>query len=182
MLGYVAVAAGLYNMTRLDLNASFGTVTFWRGLQVIGLPFIFIPISTLNYVGVPREKSNQISSLSNFARNIGGSAGTALLTTYLGRSAQVNQNSLGANITAGSYAMQNYVRTFANATNTTIAAAQPVAMASAYNQMIRQANMLAYKNAFAVLAFVLLILSPLVWIMRLPPKRVKIDPEQMAAH
>ena len=49
-------------------------------LQVVGLPFIFIPISTLNYVGVPLSKTNQISSLSNFARNLGGSAGTALLT------------------------------------------------------------------------------------------------------
>ena len=182
MLGYLAVAAGLYNLTRLDLNASFGTVTFWRMLQVIGLPFIFIPISTLNYVGVPREKSNQISSLSNFARNIGGSAGTALLTTYLARAAQVNQNSLASNITDGSYALQNYIRTFANGSNSTMAAARPTAIASAYNQMLRQANMLAYKNAFAVLAFVLLILSPLVWIMRLPPKRVKIDPEQMVAH
>ena len=182
MLGYLAVAAGLYNLTRLDLNASFGTVTFWRMLQVVGLPFIFIPISTLNYVGVPRDKTNQISSLSNFARNIGGSAGTALLTTYIARSAQVNQNSLGANIAEGSYALQNYIRTFANGANISLAAARPTALASAYNQMIRQANMLAYKNAFAVLAFVLLILSPLVWIMRLPPKRVKIDPEQMAAH
>ena len=42
-------------------------------LQVMALPFIFIPISTLNYVGVPLEKNNQISRLSNFARNIGGS-------------------------------------------------------------------------------------------------------------
>ena len=49
-----------------------------------GTAFIFIPISTLNYVGVPRSKSNQISSLSNFARNLGGSAGTALLTTFSG--------------------------------------------------------------------------------------------------
>ena len=182
MLGYLAVAAGLYNLTRLDLNASFATVTFWRMLQVVGLPFIFIPISTLNYVGVPRDKSNQISSLSNFARNIGGSAGTALLTTFLARSAQVNQDSLASNITDGSYAMNNYVRTFAAGIHSSMAAAQPAAMASAYNQMLRQANMLAYKNAFAVLSFVLLILSPLVWIMRLPPRRVKIDPEQMAAH
>ena len=72
-------------------------------LQVVGLPFIFIPISTLNYVGVPREKSNQISSLSNFARNMGGSAGTALLTTFLARSAQVNQVALASNISAGGY-------------------------------------------------------------------------------
>ncbi len=182
MLGYLAVAAGLYNLTRLDLNASFGTVTFWRMLQVIGLPFIFIPISTLNYVGVPREKSNQISSLSNFARNIGGSAGTALLTTYLARSAQVNQNSLASNITDGSYALNNYIRTFANGIQSSMDAARPSAIASAYNQKVRQPNILAYKNAFAVLAIVLLILSPLVWIMRLPPKRVKIDSEQMAAH
>src|ERR1700760_4953458 len=79
-LGYVATAAGIYNLTRLDLYTSFGTATVWRMLQVIGLPFIFIPISTLNYVGVPRNKMNQISSLSNFARNIGGSAGTGVLT------------------------------------------------------------------------------------------------------
>ena len=182
MLGYLAVAAGLYNLTRLDLNAAFGTVTLWRALQVIGLPFIFIPISTLNYVGVPREKSNQISSLSNFARTIRGSAATALLTTYLARNAQVNQTSLAANISSGSYALNAYVRDFATGVRSSMAAAQPTAIASAYNNMIRQANMLAYKNAFALLAFMLVVLSPLVWLMRLPPKRVKIDPEQMAAH
>ncbi|MGI4855178.1 MAG: DHA2 family efflux MFS transporter permease subunit [Janthinobacterium lividum] len=182
MLGYLAVAAGLYNLTRLDLYSSFGTVTLWRMLQVVGLPFIFIPISTLNYVGVPRDKSNQISSLSNFSRNIGGSAGTALLTTFLARNAQVNQNSLASNISNGSYAMSAYISNFAAGIHSTFAAAQPTAMASAYGMMVRQANMLAYKNAFALLAFVLAVLSPLVWIMRLPPKRAKIDPEQMAAH
>ncbi len=182
MLGYLAVAAGLYNLTRLDLYSSFGTVTLWRALQVIGLPFIFIPISTLNYVGVPREKSNQISSLSNFARNIGGSAGTALLTTFLARSAQVSSVSLAANITAGSYAVTQFTRQFSGTVHLGMAAAQPLALAQLYVQMNAQANMLAYKNAFAILAGVLLVLSPLVWIMRLPPKSAKVDPEQMGAH
>src|SRR6201986_1176544 len=102
-LGYLATAAGIYNLTRLDLDTAFGTVTLWRMLQVIGLPFIFIPISTLNYVGVPAAKSNQISSLSNFARNLGGSAGTALLTTFLARNAQVNQQRLSAHVVAGGF-------------------------------------------------------------------------------
>ncbi len=182
MLGYLAVAAGLYNLTRLDLYSSFGTVTWWRMLQVIGLPFIFIPISTLNYVGVPRDKSNQISSLSNFARNIGGSAGTALLTTFLARSAQVHSTALAANVTAGSYAVTAYIQQFAGAAHTSFGAAQPLALAQMYQQLNAQANMLAYKNAFALLACVLVILSPLVWIMRLPPKNAKIEPEQMGAH
>src|ERR1700749_962707 len=82
-LGYLVTAVGIYNLTRLDLNTAYGPVTLWRMLQVVGLAFIFIPISTLNYVGVPPSKTNQISSLSNFARNLGGSAGTALLTQQL---------------------------------------------------------------------------------------------------
>ena len=182
MLGYLSVAAGLYNLTRLDLYTAFGTVTVWRMLQVIGLPFIFIPISTLNYVGVPRDKSNQISALSNFARNMGGSAGTALLTTFLARSSQINQLSLASNISAGGYAISAYVSQFASATHTALAAAEPIAMAQVYGQLQAQASMLAYKNAFLILACTVAGLSPLVWIMRLPPKRAKIDPEQMAAH
>lgn len=182
MLGYIAVALGLFNLTRLDLYTSYGTAILWRMLQVIGLPFIFIPISTLNYVGVPREKSNQISSLSNFARNMGGSAGTALLTTYLARSAQVHQMNLASNLSAGSAAVTAQIARFAAQTHNSLAAAQFPAMAQIYGQMQRQAMMLAYKNAFAILAGVVMLLSPLVWIMRLPPKNVKVDPEQLAAH
>jgi MFS transporter, DHA2 family, multidrug resistance protein len=182
MLGYLATAAGLYNLTRLDLNAAFGTVTWWRMIQVIGLPFIFIPISTLNYVGVPREKSNQISSLSNFARNIGGSAGTALLTTFLARTAQTHAQTLGANIWQGKAALNDYIARFSTASGLSHVSAETLALASAYQQLIQQATMLAYKNAFALLAFTVAMLSPLVWIMRLPPKRAKVDPEQMAAH
>ncbi|HEV2578371.1 MAG TPA: DHA2 family efflux MFS transporter permease subunit [Acidobacteriaceae bacterium] len=182
MLGYLAVAAGLFNLTRLDLYTSYGTVTLWRMLQVVGLPFIFIPISTLNYVGVPRNKMNQISSLSNFARNIGGSAGTALLTTFLARSAQVHQLNLASNLSAGSMAVTREVQRFAALTHNSAAAAQYPALAEIYGQLQRQATMLAYKNAFAILAGTVLLLSPLVWIMRLPPKNREVDPEQMAAH
>ncbi len=182
MLGYMATAIGLFNLTRLDLYTSFGTATLWRMLQVIGLPFIFIPISTLNYVGVPRNKMNQISSLSNFARNIGGSAGTALLTTYLARSAQVHQLNLASHLSAGSAAITAQIQRFAMLTHSTFAAAQFPALAQIYGQMQRQAMMLAYKNAFAILAATVALLSPLVWIMRLPPKTAKVDPEQLAAH
>jgi DHA2 family multidrug resistance protein len=182
MLGYIATAIGLFNLTRLDLYTSYGTVTLWRMLQVVGLPFIFIPISTLNYVGVPRDKMNQISSLSNFARNMGGSAGTALLTTYLARAAQVHQLNLAANLSAGSAAVMAQIERFAALTHSSIAAARFPALAQIYAQMQRQAMMLAYKNAFAILGGTVLLLSPLVWIMRLPPKNAPIDPEQMAAH
>jgi len=182
IMGYVATAAGIYNLTRLDLNAAYGTVTLWRMAQVIGLPFIFIPISTLNYVGVPPAKMNQISSLSNFARNLGGSAGTALLTTFLARTAQTHQAQLAMNTVPGSPAYENYISRVAAILRdhgTSSAQATQMAMGRAYQEMLRQAQMLSYKNAFYVLAVVILMLSPLPLMMRLPPKKQKPSPEAM---
>ena len=184
-LGYVAVAAGLYNLTRLSLDSSFGTVTLWRMLQVIGLPFVFIPISTLNYVGVPRSKSNQISSLSNFARNLGGSAGTALLTTFIARTAQTHQTQLAANVIPGSAPYRMYMDSMSTMfRNAGVSAAQSTQMAIgyAYQQLNRQASMLSYQNAFFVLALAILFLTPLPFLMRLPSKAEKPKPEEVAAH
>jgi len=181
-IGYAAVAAGLYNLTRLSLDSAFGTITLWRALQVVGLPLVFIPISTLNYVGVPPSKSNQISSLSNFARNLGGSAGTALLTTFLTQTAQTHQTQLAANTGSFSFGYRNYISSFsaaARAHGMNAATANQLAVGEAYQQMLRQSSMLAYKNAFALLAMVIACLMPLPFIMRLPTKRVKVDPEAM---
>jgi MFS transporter, DHA2 family, multidrug resistance protein len=184
-MGYLATAIGLYNLTRLDLNAAFGTVTLWRMLQVVGLPFIFIPISTLNYVGVPSTKMNQISSLSNFARNLGGSAGTALLTTFLARNAQVNQVTLSANVVQGSIQYNHFMdrmKEMMMSQGMSAANASQMAMGQAYQQMLRQASMLSYRNAFAILAFTILLLTPLPFIMRLPKKMAKPDPEALGGH
>ncbi|MDQ2833078.1 MAG: DHA2 family efflux MFS transporter permease subunit [Acidobacteriota bacterium] len=183
--GYLVTAAGLYNLTRLDLNAAYGTVTLWRMLQVIGLPLIFIPISTLNYVGVPSNKMNQISSLSNFARNLGGSAGTALLTTFLARNAQVNQVTLAANVKPNSPSYRIYMdrmKEMLVAHGLSPAQATQTAIGQAYQQMLAQASMLSYRNAFAILAVIIFLLSPLPFIMRLPTKAGKPDPEVLGGH
>jgi DHA2 family multidrug resistance protein len=176
MLGYIATALGLYNLTRLDLHTSFQHAMLWRMLQVVGLPFIFIPISTLNYVGVPREKSNQISSFSNFARNLGGSVGTALLTTFLARSGQVYQQGLARNVTPGNRVYRDYIATTSAGLmrlGQGASAASSIAYGRAYRQMVRQASMLSYKNAFFILSMTILCLAPLPFVMRKPPKAVK---------
>jgi DHA2 family multidrug resistance protein len=178
--GYLFTALGVYNLTRLDLNAAFGTVTEWRILQMMFLPFIFIPISTLNYIGVPADKTNQISSLSNFARNIGGSAGTALLTTYIARSAQVHQQALVANVIPNSVPYRLYMARMEDlliAGGMSATQASQAAIGQAYRQMQLQASMLGYKNAFVILASCLFCLVPLPFIMRLPKRREKPSPE-----
>jgi DHA2 family multidrug resistance protein len=164
-LGYIATAAGIYNLTRLSLDTSFASATLWRALQ--------------------RSKSNQISSLSNFARNMGGSIGTALLTTFLARTAQTHQQTLAANSVPGSPAYMNYMSHVAAIFRTQgMSAAQSaqLAIGYAYSQLQREASMLAYKNAFAVLATLIFCLTPLPFLMRLPKKAEAPPPEEAMAH
>ena len=184
-LGYLVTAVGIYNLTRLSLDTAYATVTLWRMLQVIGLAFIFIPISTLNYVGVPQSKSNQISSLSNFARNLGGSAGTALLTTFLARTTQTHQHELATHSGPGSVGYVHYIASIAGmlrAHGVSAAESAQLAVGYAYQQMLRQASMLAYQNAFLVLSAVIFCLSPLPFLMRLPKRAEAPPPEEAMGH
>ncbi len=183
-IGFLATALGLYNMTRLDLNVSFGHIVLWRVFQVLGLSFIFIPISTLNYVGVPKGKNNQISSFSNFARNFGGSMGTALLTTFLTRTQQTHQSALSANLIPGSFAYENFLaqtRGALMAAGQSAAQAKAAATGYAYQQLLRQSAMLSYQNAFWVLSIVAVVLVPWPFVMRRPPKR-KAAPGEAMGH
>jgi DHA2 family multidrug resistance protein len=193
-IAYIITALGVFNLSQLDLTSSFGHIVELRVLQVIALPFVFIPISTLNYVGVPATKTNQISSLSNFARNLGGSAGTALLTTYITRTAQVHQTALAANVIPGSpaYALfTDRMKELLIRHGMSPAAAASAAVGEAYQMMLRQASMLSYKNAFMLLGIAVVCLSPLPFLMRLPPKRptkpgttaaTEPAPEEIMAH
>jgi DHA2 family multidrug resistance protein len=181
-IGFLATSLALYNMTRLDLNVSFGHIVLWRVFQVLGLSFIFIPISTLNYVGVPAGKNNQISSFSNFARNFGGSMGTALLTTFLTRTQQTHQSALSANFIPGGIGYENFLaqtRSALMAAGQSAAQAKAAATGYAYQQLLRQSSMLSYQNAFWILSVVAAILVPLPFVMRRPPKRKKQAAEAM---
>ncbi|MBT9331216.1 DHA2 family efflux MFS transporter permease subunit [Paracidobacterium acidisoli] len=184
-LGYAATAIGLYNLTRLNLGISYGEITLMRAFQVIGLSFIFIPISTLNYVGVPRDKNNQISSFSNFARNIGGSAGTALLTTFLQRTEQTHRQALGSHVLAGSPQYESFIEITKAALmrlgQDSDHAAQ-LAMGSAWQTLGRQASMLSYQNAFWALSVIVALLVPLPFIMRRPPPHGGPAPDEAAGH
>ncbi len=133
-IGFLATSLALYNMTRLDLNVSFGHIVMWRVFQVLGLSFIFIPISTLNYVGVPAGKNNQISSFSNFARNFGGSMGTALLTTFLIAHAADPPVGAGGQFRPRQCRLREFL---AQTRNALIAAGQSAAQAKAASHGIR---------------------------------------------
>ncbi|MDR5728651.1 MAG: DHA2 family efflux MFS transporter permease subunit, partial [Terriglobia bacterium] len=87
--GWFALAIGLYySAYRTDLLISFRFAMWLRVAQVIGIGFLFVPITMAGYIGIPAEKGNSVSGMVNFMRNMGSSIGTSIVTTMLARRAQ----------------------------------------------------------------------------------------------
>ena len=100
--GFVSISAALYYMSSVfSLTMDFRAAFLMRTLQMFGLAFIFVPQNVLAYVGVPREKNNQISSMNSFVRNVGGSIGIALISTSISRIAQQRRSMMVAHTTPG---------------------------------------------------------------------------------
>lgn len=172
-LGFLGMAITLHRMTVVYTQIDFQTMVLLRVVQVLPIPFIFVPISTLNYVGVPREKSNQVSGLSNFARNIGGSIGTSLLGVFIARQNQTHQSVLighASNGSANFQAMLASSKALFMAQGFDSVTAARKAMMMAYQMVQAQANALSYMNSFWVMSTMILCLVPLPFIMRRPPK------------
>ncbi len=168
--GWLVLAFAMdYSTRNLDLLISFRSAAWLRVVQVAGLGFLFVPINITSYIGMPQEKSNSVAGLINFMRNIGSSVGTSMVTTLVARRAQVHQNYLVANLTAGhsqfvAGAGGLTARLGTGGANSVRAAQQSLALL--YRSVIVQATTLAYIDTFLVLAGVAAIMFVLSFALK----------------
>jgi DHA2 family multidrug resistance protein len=147
-VGWIASAAGLFFSTRLlTLNVSFGTAAMIMMLQFAPLGLIFVPAITVSYFGVPQDKTDAVSGLTNFVRNIGSSVGVSLVTTVLSRRQQFHMARLAERLSPGSPALTAAFQ----ATGAHGAGAQASGLALIYQGLMGQAAALSYVDTYVVL-------------------------------
>ncbi len=170
--GFAILSAALAALHTIDTQASYSYVAWMRIFQSSGLAFLFVPINTLSYTDVPREKNNDVSGLMNLARNIGGSCGTSFFVTLLARRSQFHQERLAVFFNGASTEVRQRVNALANylqhAGGLTASAAQARALARGdlYRQLIRQSTQLAYLDVIAILAVGTACMIPLIFLMK----------------
>jgi len=153
--GWLALSIAMfYSTRRIDLQISFSAATWLRIAQVIGLGFLFVPITMAAYVGIAPEKNNAVAGMVNFMRNMGSSVGTSLVTTLIARRSQFHQLRLveHARIDNPNFAntVHGLTRHFADA-GMGRHEASATAYASIYRSLRAQAASLAYVDTFMVL-------------------------------
>lgn len=170
---FLIQALALWNMTGLNTQISFDDAAMARMWQSVGIPFLFIPISTVAYVGLRPEYYNQASALMNVTRNIGGDIGIGIVQSMISERSQFHQaryvenlNPLNPNYNQA----VNSISQALQAQGVPQGQAGPMATAQIYHQLQQQALMLSYVDIFHLMMIVLFIALPLVFFMRAPKR------------
>ncbi len=166
-LGFFILATSMLLMHTFSLQSSFKYIMLVRIYQASGLAFLFIPINTISYTGVARAQNNDVAGLTNLARNIGGSVGTAFVATMLSRGQQRHEAYMIRNLTPDSAAFQNQVqalkRSFGGTGSGTVSGpGVHTAQAYIYNLLHRQSAMLAYMDIIAIFCVFCFLMIPFV--------------------
>jgi DHA2 family multidrug resistance protein len=137
--------------------------------QAVGLPFLFVPITNIAYVGLRPEESNQASALMNVARNLGGTFGISTVQTLLAQRSQWHQSHLVERLNPLNPAYANGITQLGQtlaAHGVPRAQAQQSAIGLLYRNLGQQAQMLSYIDVFRVLMWLVFAALPLLFLMQ----------------
>jgi MFS transporter, DHA2 family, multidrug resistance protein len=170
-LGLVGAGWSLYALSTLNLNAGYWDIFWPQFIQGACLAMLFVPLTTTTMDPIPKEEMGNATSIFNLMRNLGGSVGIAIATTYLSRREQFHTNILGGKVTPFSAQAQSFVQAMQRSL---IARGDDpsTAMRQAYGAMWgvvqRQSAMVSFIDTFRALGIVFILVLPLLLVMKKP--------------
>jgi DHA2 family multidrug resistance protein len=160
--GLFVNATGMWLTGFITPQTDYSTFVLVRCLQTAGLSFLYVPISVLAFSKISLVNSSNASAIFSLMRNLGGSIGIALITSRLVHSQQIQQSNLVQHLTAAdpgyASALSNYTQAI---TNLGVPAAQAAttAIGHIYQDLLHQATILAYLDAYHLLTIILIVSS-----------------------
>ena len=201
-VGMVVGGWTMFSLSHLNLNAGYWNIFWPQVIQGSAMAFLFIPLMAVSMSGISKEKMGNATSIYNLMRNIGGSFGISMMTTFLARRSQVHQNQMVSHISAfdhGTWNMWHGMTAWFQSQGSNSVEAGRKALGAMYGMVQRQAMMLSFVEAFWVMGIVFFCMVPLLLLLRdprklyphepKPPRRVAIEepshepePELIGAH
>ena len=166
---FTIVAFSMLYYSHFTLDTDYFHYALARVFQGFGYAFLFVPVSVLAYSYLPANKNNKGSSLTNLARNWGGSFGVAFITTMHERRMDLRQNDIGAAISPVNSTLQDRLSgltQYFEAHGFTHSDALAHAQGLLYNQLGQHASMLGFMDSFRYLALACLVGIPLAFLTR----------------
>lgn len=161
-LGFASIMFGFLSLQISIINIAIPNAIFGIGMSLGLIPFTTLSMNTLS-----NEQMTNASGVQNLSKNIGGAIGTSIVATMLSRFAQMHQFSMvnhlnplnpvfQAKITTVKMALAHYMH---------ISVAEVKANYIAYMQLIQQANLWAFIDAFRIFGLLSLLIIPLAFLL-----------------
>ena len=167
--GIATAGYSVHLMAQFNLLADFSTILWPRVVMSVGFGFLFIPLTTLTLSGIRKEEMGNATAIFNLLRNLGGSFGVAIVTTVLARRAQFHQVHLVEHLTPFDRNFQLALPQISQILQDRgfIPSLQNKgSLAFIYNELIRQATMLSFNDAFYLLSTIMMLILPFVLLMK----------------
>ncbi|WP_374546872.1 DHA2 family efflux MFS transporter permease subunit [Rhodoblastus sp.] len=167
-LGFTIMGFSMLYSSHLAANINFGALVVMRLFQTAALAFLFVPISTVAYMTLPRDLTPDAVALFAMFRNVAGSIGIALSTSNIVQRSQTHQNYLTE---WGTPFHQPFNELLAQYTNALVAmghsaaVAENMAMGQIYRMIRTQAAIMAYSDTFIACAVVAFFVVPFCFLM-----------------
>jgi DHA2 family multidrug resistance protein len=159
-VGILACGSAVWWMSNFYLEASFWVLASGRIMQAVGLAFLFLPINSLAFRDVPKDRTNYASALINLARNFGGSIGISVASTLVTRRQQLHQSRLVEHLQPMDPAYSAFTAQLSHAVGTATSGAQQIARTFQY--ATEQIMLLSYVDTFKFFGVLFVCLLPLL--------------------
>jgi len=161
--GILVIFWSYYDLSRLSLNAGFWNMVPMLLIMGVGMPFMFVTLTTVSLSTVNKADMTDASSLYTLARRVGGNIGYALVATLVARGVQTHRVDMISHVSPYNFNYQDY-RAGAEALLGQWGAS-PTSIPQAADQIInlvvnRQALMMAYNDVSWVLGLMFLVMIP----------------------
>jgi MFS transporter, DHA2 family, multidrug resistance protein len=165
-LGLLAVST--YWLGTLNLAIARSTL-FWPAVvSGFAIGFVFVPLMTLAFGTLARERTGNATGLFNLMRNLGGAFGIAIASTLLARHSQIHQAELVGNLSPYDAEYQDRLGALAGAFGSASdpTTAEQRALGALQAMLQQQAAVLAFVDVFRLFAVAALACLPLVLLFR----------------
>jgi DHA2 family multidrug resistance protein len=167
--GIATAGYSVYMMSQFNLNADFPTIFWPRVVLGIGMGFLFIPLTTMTMSSIRKEEMGNATAIFNLLRNLGGSFGVAFITTQLARRAQFHQVHLVEHLTPFDRNFQDVLPEISRSLQSrglNPSHSDQGSLGLIYSEVIKQASMLSFNDAFYLLSTMMMLILPLVLLMK----------------
>jgi DHA2 family multidrug resistance protein len=147
-------------------------------IRGIGMGFLFVPLTTLALSGLNHRNMAQGVGLNNMMRQLGGSFGVALMTTFIQQRVAKHFNDLIAHVTVYDTQVQQRLTAYTQAfiqKGYAYADAQQVALKALNGAVMKQAMLMAYTDAFWIVGVFFLFCIPFLAFQRKSKAAVAVE-------